>query len=265
MRSQDQRHEDEMTPTSKNQMSERKMEMSEIESAYRLRATGKRYGEGATAIDALRDVELDVESGEYVVVAGPSGSGKSTLLQLLGALDRPTAGTIEFEGRDLARLPDAELADLRREAIGFVFQQFNLIPTLTAAQNIEVALDPGPMSPEDRAGRCQELLSRVGLGDRSGHLPSELSGGEQQRVAIARALANKPRVLLADEPTGNLDTATGQSVLELIRELWLQDGLTILLITHDRSITEDAPRLVRIADGQLEPGDDLPLISAVAQ
>jgi putative ABC transport system ATP-binding protein len=185
------------------------------------------------------------------VVAGPSGSGKSTLLQLLGALDRPSDGFVSFEGRELSRMGERELADLRQTAIGFVFQQFNLIPTLTAAENVEAALAPSGMSTDARAGRTEGLLERVGLAPRRDHLPSELSGGEQQRVAIARALANEPRVLLADEPTGNLDTATGESILELLGSLWRSDGLTIVLVTHDPAIAGSAPRVVHLADGRV--------------
>jgi len=232
--------------------------------AYRLEGVGRRYGSGNGAVDALGSIDLEVGSGEYVVVAGASGSGKSTLLQLLGALDRPSSGTIEFEGRDLGRMSEAAQADLRREAIGFVFQQFNLIPTLSAAENVEIALDPSGLETKARRRRCAELLERVGLGGRAGHLPGELSGGEQQRVAIARSLANQPRVLLADEPTGNLDSRNGEAVLELIRGLWLGEGLTVVLITHDSAITADAPRLVRLADGAIETDPLGPLAGAGA-
>jgi putative ABC transport system ATP-binding protein len=224
---------------------------------YRLAGVGRRYGSGDAIVDALSSVDLEIGSGSYTVIAGPSGSGKSTLLQLLGALDRPTTGSIEFEGRELGSMSEAAQADLRREAIGFVFQQFNLIPTLTAAENIEIALDPSGLDKPVRQERIAELLDRVGLGGRADHLPSQLSGGEQQRVAIARSLANRPRVLLADEPTGNLDSKNGEAVLELIRGLWLGEGLTVVLITHDASITADAPRLVRIADGEIVPDAEL--------
>ena len=224
---------------------------------YELDGVGRRYGAGAAAVEALGSIDLRIGSGEYAVIAGPSGSGKSTLLQLLGALDRPTSGTIRFEGRDLGSTDENGLADLRREAIGFVFQQFNLIPTLTGAENVEAALDPSGLPAAKRVARVAELLDRVGLGSRATHLPSELSGGEQQRVAIARALANRPRVLLADEPTGNLDSSTGDSVLELIRSLWLGEGLTVVLITHDEEITADAPRLIHLADGEVVPDDAL--------
>ncbi|MGH2950302.1 MAG: ABC transporter ATP-binding protein [Solirubrobacteraceae bacterium] len=213
---------------------------------YDLRGVVKAYG----AVRAVDSVDLRVERGEMVVVAGPSGSGKTTLLQLLGALDRPTAGTIAFEGRDLAGLSDGELTRLRRETLGFVFQQFNLIPTLTAAQNVEAAAG--------RRDRAVELLDRVGLGARASHLPSQLSGGEQQRVAIARALANEPDVVLADEPTGNLDSATGDEIVALLRGLW-EEGISVILITHDPAIAGAAPRVVRLRDGRVqEPATMVP-------
>ena len=174
---------------------------------YSLQGIGRRYGQNGNEVHAVRDVDLEIARGEFLVIVGPSGSGKSTLLQLLGTLDRPTNGQIDFEGRELARLGDGELTELRLKSIGFIFQQFNLIPTLTAAQNVEVALAPGGLDGDARRARVHELLESVGLGGRAHHLPSQLSGGEQQRVAIARALANNPHVLLADEPTGNLDTS----------------------------------------------------------
>jgi len=219
--------------------------------AYRLSGVGRRYGDGDGIVDALVDVELEIGNGEFVAIVGPSGSGKSTLLQMLGALDRPTSGTIAFEGRDLARLSDDALAGLRLDRIGFVFQQFNLIPTLTARENVEVAIAPTGVSTAERVGRAEDLLGRVGLGGRIGHLPSQLSGGEQQRVAIARALANGPDVLLADEPTGNLDAATGEAILGLLRELWSETGVTVVLITHDAGIAAQAQRRVRLADGRV--------------
>jgi len=219
--------------------------------AYSLRGVGRRYGDGDGLVDALAEVDLEIRDGEFAAVVGPSGSGKSTLLQLLGALDRPTSGTIEFEGRDLARLGDEALAALRLERIGFVFQQFNLIPTLSARENVEVAIAPTGAPAGDRISRAEDLLGRVGLGDRAAHLPSQLSGGEQQRVAISRALANSPDVLLADEPTGNLDSATGASILGLLRELWSEAGLTVVLITHDSGIAAQAQRLVKLADGRI--------------
>jgi putative ABC transport system ATP-binding protein len=218
---------------------------------YRLDGLGKAYGGSDTAVTAVDGMELEIGRGEFVVVAGPSGSGKSTLLQLLGALDRPSAGLIEFEGRDLARLGDKELADLRRKTLGFIFQQFNLIPTLSARENVEIALAPGRLAAERRAGRALDLLGGVGLAERADHLPSQVSGGEQQRVAIARALANEPDVLLADEPTGNLDTRTGEAILSLLYRLWQEAGLTVVLVSHDPAIADDAPRLIRLADGRV--------------
>ena len=218
---------------------------------YVLEAVEKRFGSGATEVQALAGLDLTIESGEYVVIAGPSGSGKTTLLQLLGALDRPTGGAIRFEDEDLAALSDVELARLRRDRIGFVFQQFNLIPTLTAAQNVEAALAPTGIARGARRARVATLLEQVGLTPRAAHLPSQLSGGEQQRVAIARALANKPDVLLADEPTGNLDSTTGDEILELLARLHA-DGQTVVLITHDPGIAGRAPRVVRLRDGRLD-------------
>ena len=218
---------------------------------YELTGVAKTYGAGDTLVTAVDDVDLRIAQGEFVVVAGPSGSGKTTLLQLLGALDRPTRGEVLFEGQDVNRQGDSDLARLRRETLGFIFQQFNLIQTLTAAQNVEVALAPRRLKAAHRHERARELLERVGLGGRTDHLPSQLSGGEQQRVAIARALANGPRVLLADEPTGNLDSATGDDIMALLRELSDGDGLSVVLVTHDQAIAEAAPRVIRMRDGRV--------------
>ena len=221
---------------------------------YELHGVSKTYSNGAGPVYAVREVDLHVDEGELVAIAGPSGSGKTTLLQLLGALDRATSGDVMFEGRDLSSLGDAELTQLRLGTIGFVFQQFNLIPTLTAAGNVEAALAPAGLSTAARHGRARELLERVKLGHRADHLPSQLSGGEQQRVAIARALANEPTVLLADEPTGNLDSKTGAEVIDLLRGLWKGDGLTVVLVTHDPSIADSRWRLVRMSDGRALTG-----------
>jgi putative ABC transport system ATP-binding protein len=225
---------------------------------YELYGVDKRYGDGDAEVAALRDVELTIGSGQFVVVAGPSGSGKSTLLQLLGGLDRASSGSVRFEGTDLGSLGDARLADLRLNTFGFIFQQFNLIPTLTAATNVEAALAPDSMSTEQRQRRVAELLELVGLAPRADHLPSQLSGGEQQRVAIARALANSPRVLLADEPTGNLDSKTGSEVLGLLREIAQREGQTVVLVTHDPAIADAAPVLLRMQDGIILNGDPVP-------
>jgi putative ABC transport system ATP-binding protein len=219
---------------------------------YQLRGVSKTFRQGSYEVHAVHDVDLEVHGGEFLVVAGPSGSGKTTLLQLLGALDRPTTGEVLFEGRNLSQAGDGELARLRLGAIGFVFQQFNLIPTLTAAQNVEVALAPRKLDGGRRRDEARGLLESVGLGRRADHLPSQLSGGEQQRVAIARALANEPRVVLADEPTGNLDTETGKEIVELLRKLSREHGQTVVLITHDPEIASRAARVVRLRDGRLD-------------
>jgi putative ABC transport system ATP-binding protein len=221
---------------------------------YDLRAVTKTYGQGSTQVHAVRDVSLSVRHGEFLAVAGPSGSGKTTLLQLLGALDRPTSGELQFEGRNLVSLGDGELTALRQGTIGFVFQQFNLIPTLTAAQNVEVALAPRRLKAAVRRERAGQLLESVGLAARADHLPSQLSGGEQQRVAIARALANEPRVLLADEPTGNLDSATSEEIIRLLRELSARDGQTVVLVTHESDVAAAAPRTIRMQDGRIVDG-----------
>jgi putative ABC transport system ATP-binding protein len=220
-------------------------------SIYKLDNVAKIYGEGGTRVAAVDGVDLEVDAGEFVAIVGPSGSGKTTMLQLLGALDRPTGGEVAFERANMARMRDGELAALRRSTLGFIFQQFNLIPTLTARQNVEAALAPVGVPAAQRHARAGELLEQLGLATRADHLPSQLSGGEQQRVAIARALANEPRVVLADEPTGNLDSATSEEIMCLLEELW-RGGLTIVLVTHDRSIAENVPRVVRMRDGRIE-------------
>ena len=232
---------------------------------YKLNAVTKTYGEGPTGVSAVDGVDLQIDAGEYIAIVGPSGSGKTTMLQLLGALDRPTSGEVAFEQANMARMSDAELARLRRTTLGFIFQQFNLIPTLTARQNVEAALAPTDVPSSQRHARAGELLRQVGLRARADHLPSQLSGGEQQRVAIARALANEPRVLLADEPTGNLDTTTGEELMVLLEELWRSSGLTIVLVTHDRTIAAAAPRMVRMRDGRVEGDGPAQVLSAVEE
>jgi putative ABC transport system ATP-binding protein len=229
-------------------------DIKSVAPAYELRGVTRKYGQGQTQVFAVRDLDLRIEAGEFVAVAGPSGSGKTTLLQLLGALDRPSAGEILFEGRDLAKLGETELTRLRFTAIGFVFQQFNLIPTLTAAQNVELALAPRRFSANRRRETVAELLGAVGLASRGHHLPSQLSGGEQQRVAIARALANEPRALLADEPTGNLDSTTGDEIIGLLGQLTADRGQTTILVTHDSDVAAAAARTIRMQDGRLVGG-----------
>jgi putative ABC transport system ATP-binding protein len=212
---------------------------------YLLEGVERRYERGGTTVHALRGVSLAIRPGELLAVEGPSGSGKSTLLQLLGAMDNPTDGRVDFDGNPLAHAKDRELTALRREAIGFVFQQFNLIPTLTAVENIEIAM----ASPSRE--RALALLADVGLADRSEHLPSRLSGGEQQRVAIARALANDPRVVLADEPTGNLDASTAQEVVDLLVALNGTKAVTVVVVTHDEDVAARMRRRVRLRSGEV--------------
>ncbi len=221
---------------------------------YEARGLTRTYGTGDGRVEALRGVDLTVRAGEMVAVAGPSGSGKSTLLQILGALDRPTGGEVRFEGREMGGLRDTELTRLRLDAIGFVFQHFNLIPTVDAAENVALALAPRGLGADERRETVSEMLGLVGLAHRTAHLPGTLSGGEQQRVAIARALAGSPRVLLADEPTGNLDAATGREIVELLSRLRAERGLTVVLITHDEGVAAAADRVVRMADGRVTTG-----------
>jgi putative ABC transport system ATP-binding protein len=223
-------------------------------SLYELRGVAKVFQRGPTIVRALDGVDLDVEAGEFVALEGPSGSGKTTLLQILGALDRPSAGTVGFDGADLVRRPDSALAELRLRSFGFVFQQFNLIPTLTAVENVEAKLAPAG-GPRERA---LQLLAEVGLADRADHLPAQLSGGEQQRVAIARALSVEPRVVLADEPTGNLDSATGSEIVDLLANLAAEHGSTIIVATHDASLAARAPRRIAMRDGKLEQAPAVP-------
>ena len=218
---------------------------------YELQDVSKRFGDGSREVQAVDAVDLTINSGEFVVIAGPSGSGKTTLLQLLGGLDCPTSGEVRYQGEDLSKLPEAALTELRGAAFGFVFQRFNLIPTLNAQQNVEVPLAPRGLHGMEMRAKAEALLESVGLGGRTDHLPSQLSGGEQQRVAIARALANDPRVLLADEPTGNLDTKTGQEIMTLLASLSDKQGKTVVLITHDEAITAVASSVMRMIDGRL--------------
>jgi putative ABC transport system ATP-binding protein len=222
--------------------------------AYELRGVSRTYTLGGHRVEAVRELDLVIDAGESVVVVGPSGSGKTTLLQLLGGLDRPSSGNVLFEGRDLAHLGDGELSQLRLQTFGFVFQQFNLIPTLTAVQNVEVALAPRRGS--ERRATALRLLDSVGLAPRANHVPSRLSGGEQQRVAIARALANEPHVLLADEPTGNLDSETGADIIDLLMGLTAEGRRTVIVVTHDADIASRARRVVRMHDGRVLQDSD---------
>jgi putative ABC transport system ATP-binding protein len=217
---------------------------------YELRKVTKFFRRGDVSIRAVAGVDLAIEPGEFVALEGPSGSGKTTLLQLLGALDRPNDGNVFFEGRDLGKLPDRELAELRLHAFGFVFQHFNLIPTLTALQNVEAAIAPMGLPRAELEVRANALLAEVGLAERAMHLPSHLSGGEQQRVAIARALVSEPRVILADEPTGNLDSESGAGIIELLAGLAARRGTTIVVATHNPELAVRAPRRLAMRDGQ---------------
>jgi putative ABC transport system ATP-binding protein len=209
------------------------------------------YRAGSTVVHALRSVDLVVRRGEMIAVRGRSGSGKTTLLNLLGGLDRPTSGRAVVEGRDLAEMDEAEMTDFRRSRVGFVFQTFGLIPFLTAAENVEVPLRLVRATPAERDARVAELLALVGLPDRARHRPHELSGGEQQRAAIARALANRPELLLADEPTGQLDSDTGHRVMQLLRSVTAVEGTTIVVATHDPLMLDVADRVAELRDGTL--------------
>lgn len=208
----------------------------------------KLYGDGAQ-VRALDGVDLEITAGEFVSVMGPSGSGKSTLLNMLGALDRPTSGQVLIEGRDLAQVKD--LDRFRAQMVGFVFQLHNLIPTLTSRENVEVPMRGQPIGPHERRSRAQELLERVGLAGRVNHLPNQLSGGERQRVAIARSLANRPQLILADEPTGNLDSHSGSEVIALMHKLNAELGTTFIIVTHDEAVARQADRILIMQDGKI--------------
>ncbi len=210
----------------------------------------KTYMLGKVPVEALRGVNLKVESGDFLTILGPSGSGKSTLLNLIGALDKPTAGTLLVDGVDISKLSDSQLADLRRK-VGFVFQFFNLIPRFTAIGNVELSMSIADVNRTERRRRAEELLETVGLKERMHHKPAELSGGQQQRVAIARALANNPKFLLLDEPTGNIDSKTAREIMTLIKRLNAEKGVTIIMVTHDQHLAKEAKRIVQVFDGEI--------------
>jgi putative ABC transport system ATP-binding protein len=218
---------------------------------YTLKDVTKDYPKGRQTVHALRGVNVEIADGEWLAIQGPTGHGKSTLLQILGGLDRPSSGSVDFDGRDLAKLRETVVTKVRATSIGFVFQTFNLIPTLNAQENVETALVPLGVSNASRKARAAEALALVGLDDRASHLPSELSGGQQQRVAIARALVKEPKVLLADEPTGNLDEDTRDEIIGLMEKLWREQGLTMVLVTHDSSVARRAQRLGTMKNGKL--------------
>jgi putative ABC transport system ATP-binding protein len=211
----------------------------------------KTYQLGKVSIPALRGISFDVAKGEFLVVMGPSGSGKTTLLNLIGAIDKPTSGAVFIDGRDITTLGEGELTKLRRHKIGFIFQFYNLIPALTALENVELPLLTAGVSRKDTSRRASELLETVGLTERVNHFPDELSGGEQQRVAIARALANKPSVILADEPTGDLDTKTSMEVVQILYDSSKKENATVIVVTHDPLIAEKADRILQMRDGNI--------------
>jgi putative ABC transport system ATP-binding protein len=215
-----------------------------------MEAIRKTYDTGKIKVDALKGVDLAVAAGEFVAIVGPSGSGKSTLMNLIGCLDTPSEGRYRLGGEDVSRFSRDELADVRNRRIGFVFQGFNLLPQISAFENVELPLLFGGVPPKKQKARVEELMSRVGLGDRMDHKPTELSGGQMQRVAIARALAMQPDVVLADEPTGNLDTSAGGDIMGLFTDLWKQ-GSTLVVITHDMTLARRASRVVEIRDGRI--------------
>ena len=226
--------------------------MTELSPAIRLRSVSRHYVMGESVIRAVNEVSLMVPTGEFLALLGSSGSGKSTLLNLIAGLDRPSSGSVIVEGQDLSKMSSLELARYRRQTVGMVFQSFNLLPRMTLEENVELPLRLAEVDRSERAARVREALERVGLERRIGHRPSELSGGEQQRTAIARALVNRPKILLADEPTGNLDSATGESILALLREIQKNPGMTIIMVTHERALAERfADRLAAMGDGKL--------------
>ncbi len=224
------------------------------EEIIRLQDVWKIYHLDKVEVQAVRGVSLTIGKGEFVAIVGPSGSGKSTMMNLVGALDIPTKGHIFLKGRDIAHMTESELAQIRGRTIGFVFQQFHLLPTLTAQGNVELPMIFQGVSAEKRAERALELLQKVGLGHRVGHRPSELSGGERQRVAIARALANDPDVILADEPTGNLDSHNGKQIMNLLMHLHNTEKKTVIMVTHDLQLVTDHLRIVRLKDGEIVDG-----------
>ena len=226
--------------------------MTQLPPAIQLASVSRHYLMGESVIRAVNDVSLKVPTGEFLALLGSSGSGKSTLLNLIAGLDRPSSGSVIAEGQDLSKMSALELARYRRQTVGMVFQSFNLLPRMTLEENVELPLRLAEVDRSERAARVREALERVRLEKRIGHRPSELSGGEQQRTAIARALVNRPKILLADEPTGNLDSATGESILTLLREIQQNPGMTIVMVTHERALAERfADRLAVMGDGRL--------------
>jgi putative ABC transport system ATP-binding protein len=223
---------------------------------YKLTGVTKTYQKGRGTVQALAGVDLEIDDNEWLAIQGPTGHGKTTLLQMLGGLDRPTSGSVLLENRDLAALRETQVTKVRAESIGFIFQTFNLVPTLNALENVEVALVPTKVSAAERRSRSEQILADLGLGDRLKHLPAEMSGGQQQRVAIARALVKRPKVLLADEPTGNLDEDTRDEIIGLMAKLWQDYGLTMVLVTHDSTVARRAQRVGIMQNGKLSIRQD---------
>jgi putative ABC transport system ATP-binding protein len=224
---------------------------------YTLTGVTKTFRKGNQTVVALQGVDLVVDDGEWLAIQGRTGHGKSTLLNMLGGLDRPTTGTVELDGHNLTTMPENEITRVRAATIGFIFQTFNLIPTLTAAENVEAGLVPLGIRTAERRQRVSQALDSVGLADRARHLPSELSGGQQQRVGIARALAKQPKVLLADEPTGNLDEESRDELISLLDDLWRDRKLTVVLVTHDTALAYRAPRVGIMRNGRLSIRQDI--------
>ncbi len=222
-----------------------------MRTVLKIEEVSKSYHLGRIAVPVLHDINLDIKEGEFAAIMGPSGSGKSTLMNLIGCLDQPTSGKIIIGDRDTSLLSEIELARIRGRKIGFVFQTFNLISRLTAQKNVELPMVYQDIPKVQRVKRALDLLKTLGLGDRADHKPAELSGGQRQRVAIARALANEPEILLADEPTGNLDSRTGQEIMQIFNELH-SEGRTILMVTHDRGLAQNCDRIVSLMDGRIE-------------
>lgn len=225
--------------------------MAKSESIIRLEKVWKIYTMGEVNVNALSGVSLDINQGDFVAITGQSGSGKSTMMNLVGCLDLPTKGAIYLDNKDISKLSESDLSQIRGKKIGFIFQQFNLIPTLTALENVMLPLEFQDMDDFMAEKKAKDILSLVGLSDRMDHLPSQLSGGQQQRVAIARALSNNPDVILGDEPTGNLDSKTGIEVLELLQKLWKKEGKTIIIVTHDLKLAGYAKRIIKLKDGEI--------------
>jgi putative ABC transport system ATP-binding protein len=231
---------------------------------YKLTGVTRDYRRGRHTVHALQGVDLVIEDGDWLAIQGPTGHGKSTLLQILGGLDRPSAGSVELAGQDLTRLREGQLTKVRATSIGFIFQTFNLIPTLSAQENVETALVPLGVDGAERRERAGQALAEVGLGERTRHLPSELSGGQQQRVAVARALVKRPGVLLADEPTGNLDEGTRDDIMALLERLWRELGLTMVIVTHDSSVAHRAQHIGVMRNGRLEVRPTEPRVGAAS-